>query len=108
MHHYAWNASGGRTRDWYTGKRDALKFDAEQYYEILREADEMESLITAHWAVMGEADPRHHTKLVVDEWGSWYASGTEPFAEALHRAAEHHARRGAGGPDARYLQPARR
>jgi alpha-N-arabinofuranosidase len=33
--------------------------------------------------VMGEADPRHRTKLVVDEWGAWYASGTEPFAEAL-------------------------
>jgi alpha-N-arabinofuranosidase len=83
MHHYAWNASGGRTRDWFAGKRDAVKFDAEQYYDILREADEMEDLISAHWSVMGEADPRHRTKLVVDEWGSWYAGGTEPFAEAL-------------------------
>ena len=83
MHHYAWNASGGRTRDWFTGKRDAVKFDAEQYYDIPREGDEMESLIAAHWAVMGESDPRHRTKLVVDEWGSWYASGTEPFPEAL-------------------------
>jgi alpha-N-arabinofuranosidase len=83
MHHYAWNASGGRTSDWSTGKRDAVKFDAEQYYEILREADEMESLIAAHWAVMAESDPRHRTKLVVDEWGGWYASGTEPFPEAL-------------------------
>jgi alpha-N-arabinofuranosidase len=83
MHHYAWNASGGRTTDWSTGKRDAVKFDAEQYYEILREADEMESLIAAHWAVMAESDPRHRTKLVVDEWGGWYASGTEPFPEAL-------------------------
>ena len=83
MHHYAWNASGGRTSDWFTGKRDAVKFDAEQYYDILREADEMESLIAAHWAVMAESDPRHRTKLVVDEWGGWYASGTEPFPEAL-------------------------
>src|ERR1039458_5922314 len=83
MHHYAWNASGGRTTDWSTGKRDAVKFDAEQYYEILREADEMESLIAAHWAVMAESDPRHRTKLVVDEWGGGYASGTEPFPEAL-------------------------
>src|SRR5258708_8285007 len=83
MHHYAWNASGGRTTDWYAGKRDAVKFDAEQYYEILRDGDQMESLISAHWTVMGESDPRHRTKLVVDEWGSWYASGTEPFAEGL-------------------------
>jgi alpha-N-arabinofuranosidase len=83
MHHYAWNASGGRTQDWVRGKGDALQFDAEQYYEILRSADEMESLIAAHWAVMAENDPQHRTRLVVDEWGAWYSSGTEPFSEAL-------------------------
>jgi alpha-N-arabinofuranosidase len=65
------------------GKGDALQFDAEQYYEILRSADEMESLIAAHWAVMAENDPQHRTRLVVDEWGAWYSSGTEPFSEAL-------------------------
>lgn len=83
LHHYAWNASGGRTTDWFEGKRDALKFDAEQYYEILREANRMESLITTQWLVMEESDRRHEVKLVVDEWGAWYASGTEPFPEAL-------------------------
>jgi len=83
MHHYAWNASGGRTTDWVAGKGDAVKFDTEQYYELLRDADDMESMINAHWAVMAETDPRHHTKLVVDEWGAWHASGTEPFPEAL-------------------------
>ena len=65
------------------GKGDALRFDAEQYYEILREADQMDSFITSQWGVMGEPDRRHHVKLVVDEWGAWYAPGTEPFAEAL-------------------------
>ena len=83
MHHYAWNASGGRTDEWAAGKRDALNYDAEQYYEILRSADEMESLIEAHWEVMGESDRQHRAKLVVDEWGAWYAPGTEPFPEAL-------------------------
>jgi alpha-N-arabinofuranosidase len=83
MHHYSWNASGGRTGDWTSGKRDALDFDPEQYYEILREADDTEPLIKAHWSVMGESDPRHRARLVVDEWGAWYASGTEPFSEAL-------------------------
>lgn len=82
-HHYSWNASGGRTRDWFAGKRDAVKFDAEQYYEILREANDTEGIILSQWDVMGELDPRHRVKLVVDEWGSWYAPGTEPFAEAL-------------------------
>ena len=83
MHHYAWNASGGRTTDWNKGKRDALQFDPEQYYEILREANRMESFITSQWSAMGETDRQHHVKLVVDEWGAWYAPGTEPFAEAL-------------------------
>jgi alpha-N-arabinofuranosidase len=32
---------------------------------------------------MAESDPQHRTKLVVDEWGAWHASGTEPFPEAL-------------------------
>jgi alpha-N-arabinofuranosidase len=65
------------------GKRDALRFDAEQYYDILRQADETERMIEEQWTVMGESDSGHRTKLVVDEWGAWYASGTEPFAEAL-------------------------
>ena len=83
LHHYAWNASGGRTNDWSQGKGDALQFDAEQYYEILREAGKIDAMIAAQWAVMGESDPERHVKLVVDEWGTWYAPGTEPFAEAL-------------------------
>ncbi len=83
LHHYSWNASGGRTDNWTAGKRDAVNFDAEQYYDILRQADLMESLITGHWSVMRESDPQHRVKLVVDEWGAWYAPGTEPFPEAL-------------------------
>jgi alpha-N-arabinofuranosidase len=83
LHHYSWNASAGRTTDWNAGKRDAVQFDAEQYYEILHEANLMESLVTSHWGVMGEVDRRHRVKLVVDEWGAWYAPGTEPFPEAL-------------------------
>lgn len=83
LHHYSWNASAGRTNDWVSGKRDAVKFDAEQYYEILHEANLMEGLITSHWGVMGEMDRRHRVKVVVDEWGAWYAPGTEPFPEAV-------------------------
>jgi alpha-N-arabinofuranosidase len=82
-HHYSWNASGGRTRDWYEGKGDAVKFGEEQYYEILREANGTEQIIVSQWGVMAESDPQHRVKLVVDEWGSWYAPGTEPFPEAL-------------------------
>lgn len=77
LHHYAWNVSAGRTNDWFAGKGDALKYDTEQYYELLREADRMDSLINTHWTVMGEFDRAHRVKLVVDEWGAWYKPGTE-------------------------------
>ena len=77
LHHYAWNLSRGQTRDWDKGKGDALKFDAVDWYELLREGDRMEGLINGHWQVMGEQDPEHSVKLVVDEWGPWYKPGSE-------------------------------
>jgi alpha-N-arabinofuranosidase len=83
MHHYAWNVTGGRVTDWLGGKGDALRFDAEPYYELLREAAQMDSFITSQWGVMGEHDRQHHVKLVVDEWGAWYRPGTEPFPAAV-------------------------
>lgn len=77
MHHYSWNVSGGRTNDWRQGKGDALKYPVDEWYELLREADRIESLITDHWSVMSETDREHRVKLVVDEWGAWYRPGTE-------------------------------
>ncbi|MFL6335879.1 MAG: alpha-N-arabinofuranosidase [Pyrinomonadaceae bacterium] len=77
LHHYAWNVSQGRTNDWFAGKGDALKFDEGEYYELLREADRMESLINQHWTIMGQYDRQHRVRLVVDEWGAWYRKGSE-------------------------------
>ncbi len=77
LHHYTWNASGGRTNDWFKGKSDALKFDNEQYYNILQEANRMDGLLKEHWRIMGEFDRDRGTKLVVDEWGAWHSPGTE-------------------------------
>lgn len=77
LHHYAWNLSRGRTRDWVQGKGDALRFDSVDWYELLREGDRMEGLINGHWQVMGEEDPEHWVKLVVNEWGPWYQPGSE-------------------------------
>lgn len=77
IHHYSWNVSGGRTTNWDAGKGDAVKFNAEEYYNLLVEADRMVDLIEQHWTVMGEYDRQHHTKIVVDEWGSWHRPGTE-------------------------------
>lgn len=77
LHHYSWNVSGGRTNDWRQGKGDAVTYPDEEWYELLREADRMETLITDHWTVMGEIDRTHRVKLVVDEWGTWFKPGTE-------------------------------
>jgi alpha-L-arabinofuranosidase len=77
LHHYAWNVGLGKTNDWFAAKGDALKFNDAEYYELLREADRMESLINQHWTIMGEYDRQHRVRLVVDEWGAWYKPGSE-------------------------------
>ncbi|HKZ00865.1 MAG TPA: alpha-L-arabinofuranosidase C-terminal domain-containing protein, partial [Pyrinomonadaceae bacterium] len=77
LHHYSWNVTGGRTTDWFKGKGDAINYPDEEWYELLGEADRMESLIEGHWNVMGEIDRTHRVKLVVDEWGTWFKPGSE-------------------------------
>jgi alpha-N-arabinofuranosidase len=77
LHHYAWNLSRGKTQDWVAGKGEALKFDAVDWYELLREGERMEGLVTGHWQVLSEFDHQHRVKLVVDEWGPWYRPGSE-------------------------------
>lgn len=77
MHHYSWNVSGGRTSDWNEGKGQGLNFTDEEWYELMREGDQMERLIERHWTAMGEIDRQHRVKLVVDEWGAWYKPGSE-------------------------------
>lgn len=77
IHHYASNLSRGKTHDWILGKGDALKFDAVDWYELLRECNRIEQIMSDQWAVMSEYDPQHRIKLVVDEYGPWYREGTE-------------------------------
>jgi alpha-L-arabinofuranosidase len=77
LHHYAWNLSRGRTKDWDEGKGSALQFDPVDWYEILREGQRVEDLIEGHWRIMGEFDDAHRVKLIVDEWGPWYRPGSE-------------------------------
>lgn len=83
LHCYTWNLSRGRTQDFDQGKGDALAFGAVDWYELLRQGDRMDSLIDRHWKIMGETDPQHVVKLVVDEWGSWYRPGSAQTPENL-------------------------
>ena len=56
-----------------TGRGNALEYTTDEWYELIARSDRMESLIEQHWAVMGETDPQHRVKLIVDEWGAWHA-----------------------------------
>ena len=55
---------------------DALQFDEPQYYDLMARAAFMDRIITDSWDALGEADRRHRTKIVMDEWGAWYGAGT--------------------------------
>jgi alpha-N-arabinofuranosidase len=76
VHYYTWNLSRGKTDDWVEGKRDALSFDATDWYELLRQGMMMEQIVTDQWGVLGEFDLKHRVKLVVDEYGPWYRPGS--------------------------------
>jgi len=56
---------------------DALDFDSDDWYEVLRQGDRMEQILRDHWYAMGQYDRDHRIKLVVDEYGPWYREGTE-------------------------------
>jgi alpha-N-arabinofuranosidase len=62
MHYYCWTA----------GKGQSVDFTVDDWYQLLWQADVMDSLVAKHWSAMGEYDPQHKVKLVVDEWGAWH------------------------------------
>lgn len=52
-------------------------FKASEWNEVLLRGIRLEKIIQDHWNEMAKFDPAHRTKLVVDEWGVWYAPGSE-------------------------------
>ncbi len=83
VHYYSWNLSRGKSENWDEAKGDALNFAPVDWYEMLRQADQMEKIVLDHWTALGEFDLDHQIKLVVDEYGPWYKPGTESFPEQL-------------------------
>jgi alpha-L-arabinofuranosidase len=77
IHHYTWDLARGKTRDWDAAKGDALRFDVQDWYEVFREGGKIENILVSNWDVLGQYDPQHNIKLVVDEYGTWYKPGTE-------------------------------
>jgi alpha-N-arabinofuranosidase len=65
---------------------DALKFNDDEYYDVLTRGGLMDKVITDCWTAITNASPNSlanerssgfGVKLVVDEWGAWYGKGTE-------------------------------
>jgi alpha-N-arabinofuranosidase len=72
LHHYSvieWNKKG-----------PAVDFTEQQYFETMKSALFMDSLVIKHSAIMDKYDPEKRVALVVDEWGAWYdvEPGTNP------------------------------
>lgn len=72
LHHYSvidWNKKGSATA-----------FSEQEYFSTLKQALQMEELVTKHSAIMDKYDPDKKVALVVDEWGGWYdvEPGTNP------------------------------
>lgn len=61
-------------------KGSATRFDQARYYETLRRALYMDTIIRGHLAVMDRYDPERRVSLIVDEWGCWHdvEAGTNP------------------------------
>jgi alpha-N-arabinofuranosidase len=55
-----------------TGKGDSLEYSADEWYQMLWQADVMDSLVTQHWLALGDYDKERKVKLLVDEWGAWH------------------------------------
>lgn len=58
-------------------KTQAQDFTPDQWYGVLDAGTRIEKLIEDHWSLMGEFDKEHRVKLVIDEWGTWHAKGSE-------------------------------
>jgi len=56
---------------------DGARFDEKGWYAVLHKGVRVDAIIEDHWRLMGQYDPEHHTRFVIDEWGNWYRGGTE-------------------------------
>jgi alpha-N-arabinofuranosidase len=55
---------------------DAVRFDANEWYEVLANSARMEDLIASCWEEMRPGDPNRKIKISVDEWATLYKPGS--------------------------------
>ena len=97
VHYYT---SGSATK---FAQGDALKFNNDEFYDLLTRGSIMERVVTDHWRAMRVEEGQPRVKLVVDEWGAWYGKGTEIGAGVQPVAAVDDAGCAADGDYAGYL-----
>lgn len=64
----------------WENKGSATDFDEEAWYQTLKKALYMETLINRHSDIMNQYDPDKKVGMIVDEWGTWFTCepGTNP------------------------------
>ena len=60
----------------------ATSFGPEQWRTVMAHGWYMDELIARHSAIMDRHDPARRVKLIVDEWGAWYAPDPAPRPSA--------------------------
>lgn len=67
-------------KGWDGSKGAATRFSAEDYYNTLGKAVEVDQVIARHIAIMDRYDPQKKVDLLLDEWGTWFdvEPGTNP------------------------------
>ncbi len=57
---------------WTESKGSATDFTAEEYYNVLAKAVEIDEVLRNHEAIMDAYDPKRRVALFLDEWGTWF------------------------------------
>lgn len=70
--------------DWQA-KGSATDFDDYEWYETIRRARKMATLLEHHAAIMDKHDPAKRVGLIVDEWGTWYDVTPDTNPGFLHQ-----------------------
>lgn len=74
VHQYTFPTGGWNPRGSATHFNEAL------YFHTVKQAEDMEEVVSKHSAIMDKYDPRRKVALLVDEWGVWNDAepGTNP------------------------------
>ncbi len=69
-------------KTWNGSKGSATDFTAEEYYNTLAKAVEIDEVLRNHEAIMDAYDPNRRVALLLDEWGTWF--DVEPGSNPGH------------------------